>query len=339
MKAMSPKASGSAPLAIQSERGRRVIAGVAIAALLGLGLAAAPFAGEPSRYPTNLELVRKVTSEAVTEMLGDLPPAGRRVRIQVEPFHEAGWLVEDLVGQDLRARGYEVVVVPTTPVSPPPGAGTTPPVAPQAAGDQAYMPPSGAAQAGAAAQSAMQQSGQEPPPAESAPAAGDSASASAPGDELGSAAGDGTGLASGSGSPEKVTAGGAAQSATEAPSAAELLPVDGEIELRVIELGLRYTKTHKSGFIFGGTKVERLAAASLHADLRSDDGAIVRWSGLGESSAIDEVPKDELLILEGQRYPFTAPALPQKSSTRWVEPVIVSVIVVGLVFLFVSNRS
>ncbi len=335
---MSPKASGSAPRAIQSERGRRVIAGAAIAALFGLGLAAAPFAGEPSRYPTNLELVRKVASEAVTEMLGDLPPAGRRVRIQVEPFHEAGWLVEDLVGQDLRARGYEVVVVPTTPVSPPPGAGTTPPVAPQAAGDQAYTPPSGAAQAGAAAQAAMQQSGQEPPPAGSAPAAGDSASASAPGDELGSAAGDGTALAS-AGSPEKVMAGGAAQSAAAAPSAAELLPVDAEIELRVIELGLRYTKTHKSGFIFGGTKVERLAAASLHGDLRSDDGAIVRWSGLGEASAIDEVPKDELLILEGQRYPFTAPTLPQKSSTRWVEPVIVSVIVVGLVFLFVSNRS
>jgi hypothetical protein len=304
--------------------------GLALAGALFLAAAflAAPRADEMKK-PTNLELVRQVTTEAVTKMMSDLPPSGKRVRVRVEPYHEAAWLVQDLVGTALRARGCEVVVVPLTAVAaPPPAPGAAPPGASgQAAAPAAPpAPPSGAAAAGAAAQAAL-----GIPPADSAQAA--SAGMAAAADSMKAA--QGTGAGSAGSAPEVVSEGKVAEK-----SKAETVPVDAEIELRVVELGLRYTGTHRSGIpLFGGTKVERYALASLHADLHDPEDPVTRWSGNGEAKVIDEVSKDDLAILEGQRYPFSAPALPAQGSSRWLEPLIVSAIVVGLVFLFVSNKS
>jgi hypothetical protein len=51
------------------------------------------------------------------------------------------------------------------------------------------------------------------------------------------------------------------------------------------------------------------------------------------------VPAGKLSVLEGQAYPFTAPTLPQSNPGRILEPIIVSAIVAGLVFLFISNTE
>jgi hypothetical protein len=125
------------------------------------------------------------------------------------------------------------------------------------------------------------------------------------------------------------------------PPAEPEAPVDGEIHLRVVELGLKYTDKHRSWPVFGSEVVERYAGANLQAELQTPEDDLVRWSGSGEATLIDEVPVKMLPILEGvegSRNAFAAPAMPGGGS-KLLEPIIVSAIVVGLVFLFVSNRS
>jgi len=357
---MSPRQPSFLPPLLR--RRGRALACLALAGglLLGAAFIGAPRAEETAQL-TNLDLVRRITDDAVNKMMSDLPPSGKRVRIRVEPYHEAAWLVQDLVGKVLRARGCDVVVVPLTPVAAPaPGAAGTPPgVSGQAAAGQAPPapsgPPSGAAAAGAALQTSQ---GMAPP--DTARAAGAGAAGQAPADSTAGASEPGSAGEAGSagGAPGAGSAGGAGSAPDEAKSAAgdaaltttgsiaaaekakaEIVPVDAELDLRVVELGLRYTDTHRSFPLFGDKKVERYALASLHGELHEPDDPVIRWSGSGEAKVIDEVSKDDLAILEGQRYPFTAPALPAQGASRWAEPLIVSAIVIGLVFLFVSNKS
>jgi hypothetical protein len=111
-----------------------------------------------------------------------------------------------------------------------------------------------------------------------------------------------------------------------------------ELEIKVIELGMRYTAINRR-FLFGTKRVERLAVATLSAQARDVATGELAWHGVGEARSIDEVPESKLPILEGNAYPFTAPARPASSTSKVVEPIIVAGIVVGLVFLFISNRN
>jgi hypothetical protein len=255
-------------------------------------------------YPSNLALVRSVAETAIDRMLTNLGTTGPRVRVRVEPYHETGWLVEEIAGSELRARGLVVVSEPAAPPAPPPAAG------------------SAEAQA-AAALAAAAQAGQPPPPslqqlAQQVGAQGDSA------------AGD---------SAATHAAAPPAPASAAAPAAPPPVPVDAELRLRVVDLGLKYTGTHRTRPFFGQKKVERYATANLQAELRDPTGDLVQWTGNGDAARIDEVPKDALPILEGQHYPFTPPSLPPHSAGKIIEPIVVTAVIVGLVFLFVSNRS
>jgi len=275
------------------------------------GLAAWPAAGDSppggAGYPSNLAMVRSVADTAIGKMLGNLGTTGPRVRVRVEPYHETAWLVEEIAGSALRARGLVVVSEPAAPPAPPPAA--TP------------APGSPEAQA-AAAQAAAAAAGQPPPP-----------SLEQLGLSVGQARGD---------SAAADSAGGHAAPpapAAAAPASPPPVPVDAELRLRVVDLGLKYTGTHRTRPFFGQKKVERYATANLQAELRDPTGDLVQWTGNGDAARIDEVPKDALPILEGQHYPFTPPALPPHSAGKIIEPIVVTAVIVGLVFLFVSNRS
>jgi len=281
-----------------------MIAGLAARPAAGDSPPATPPAGEQG-YPSNLALVRSVTETAIGRMLGNLGATGPRVRVRVDPYHETGWLVEELAGSALRARGMVVISEPAKPPAPPP-------VAPPAAG-------SAEAQA-AAALAAAAQAGQPPPPslqqlAQQVGAQGDSAAA------------------------DSAAAPVRPASAATAPPVSVPVPVDAELRLRVVDIGLKYTGTHRTRPFFGQKKVERYATANLQAELRDPTGDLVQWTGNGDAARIDEVPKDALPILEGQHYPFTPPTLPPHSAGKIIEPIVVTAVIVGLVFLFVSNRS
>jgi hypothetical protein len=111
-----------------------------------------------------------------------------------------------------------------------------------------------------------------------------------------------------------------------------------ELEIKVVEMGLRYTGTHRRRWL-GSKVVERLAVATLSGRMSDVASGTIAWNGGGEVRVIDEVPEKQLRILEGDTYPFTAPQIPATNASRVVEPIVVSAIVVGLVFLFVANRS
>jgi len=310
---------------MRNARGRGVVRGVTLVRLSGiLAVIAAATVGADDRksMPANLDLVRVVAREAVAKLVAGIEPVGKRVRVQIEPFHETAWLVQDLAAEALRAQGFEVVKSRVTAAAPAAGAAAAP------AGADTARAPADSAAAGA----------------DSTQAPVDSTQASADTTHAGTAQAGTTPAGSahsgplGQGNPAPGSAQGSAAQGLE--DAADLgPPVDAELDLRVVELGLRYTGAHSRFLFFGGRSVERYAAARLHGELRRHGDPAVLWSGDGEASAIDEVPESALSILEGQQYPFTAPALPAGRASRVIEPVIVSVIVVGLVFLFVSNRS
>jgi hypothetical protein len=306
--------------------------------------AAPAAAGEPAGksalvYKTNLGAVKDLTREAVEELFADLPPSGPRLRLRVEPPHQAAWLVEEIAGNALRARGHEVVLSKTVaPVRPDTAA--APAVGGSGSGNGPAMSP---------ADSAVAHRQNLQVGLQGAEAAGDSSGIRelrrqiAVHDSLAQIAPWANGGSHPPDDDPKVSAPGSEASGMPPapPPAVPEAPVDGEIHLRVVELGLKYTDKHRSWPIFGSEVVERYAGANLQAELQTPEDDLVRWSGSGEATLIDEVPVKMLPILEGvegSRNAFAAPAMPGGGS-KLLEPIIVSAIVVGLVFLFVSNRS
>jgi hypothetical protein len=289
----------------------------ALAVLVTLVVAAAPLAADDKGkgYDSNMTLVRAVAQEAVNKMLANLAQTGPRVRLVTEPYHETAWLVEEIVGQKLRDAGYVVISEPPPPPAPPAAGGTAPPAGAPGTPPAAGGPPPGGAPP------TLSQLGQQV-----AQGGGDSTAVAIP-DSIARLGPLGTGSAP----PHTPGAG----TAPVAPA----VPVDAELRLRIVELGIKYTGTHRTRPVFGSKEVDRCAQASIYAELRDPSGDLVHWTGNGEATRIDAVPKDALGILEGQHYPFTPPVLPTHSSGKILEPIIVTAVIVGLVFLFVSNRS
>jgi hypothetical protein len=329
----------------QSPLARAVVTSlrVALGALAVLHSAAPVAAGgkEALAYKTNLGAVRELTQEAVEELFASLPPpSGPRVRLMVDPPHQAGWLVEEIAGNALRARGHEVVIAKST--APPPAVDTTAAAGAGAGAGGSQSPADSAAAHKLGLIAGLQ--GAEASGDTSAIrnlqqqiAHHDSLVATAPWGGGGSQAGSQGG---GTGSNGDAPGSEASGMPPAPPPLVPEEPVDGEIHVRVVELGLKYTDTHRTWPLFGSQVVERFAGANLTAELQTPDDDLVRWAGSGDATRIDEVPKDMLPILEGldSRNAFATPELPAGGS-RLLEPIIVSAIVVGLVFLFVSNRS
>jgi hypothetical protein len=310
---------------------------IRVSGILAMIAAGAVSADDRQDLVANLDLVRGVAKQAVEKLVVGLEPsAGRRVRILVDPFHETAWLVQDLTAEALRARGFEVMKAPMT------GASTGGAPHAPAGSDSARAPANAGADTARAPANAGADSARAP--ADSAQAVHDTTLA---GTELAGNGNQGTGnpdpghastgnSSAGTGRPGNPAHGSSAQDEGNSAASAS---VDAELSLRVVELGLRYTGSNSGFLFFGGRDIERYAAARFHGELRRPGDPVIRWSGDGDASVIDEVPESALPILEGQHYPFTAPSLPAGRSGRWLEPLIVSVIVVGLVVLFVSNRS
>jgi hypothetical protein len=308
--------------------------------------------------PANLEMVRGVARTALGKLLTNFQAPGRRIEVSIDPAHETGWLVQDLVGEILRSSGYEIVEAAapasrdTARAATAPGVGVPAPPAP-ALPDTTVPPPAG----GTAGGGGSTGSGGTNPAA--APAgSGETTPAGAPGntgetppgttggstssasDPFVPAAAPGAGGSGANGAPPKAGGAGSIIESARPWLAPAGDVADARLDIRVIELGVRYTKLHRGGFLFFGERtVDRFASARLHGELRRPTDHVVRWSGDADASASDEVQVSRLSTLEGLDYPFTDPQVPPGGAARIIEPIIVSAIVVGLVFLFVSNRS
>lgn len=105
---------------------------------------------------------------------------------------------------------------------------------------------------------------------------------------------------------------------------------------RITEMELRYPKI-KRRFWIGPKQVNRFARVRL--DFRLEERGVLLWAKSVENYVSDRVPFRALPVLENEQYTFATPEIPGGSANRYVEPLIVSGIIGGLVYLFYANQT
>lgn len=110
-----------------------------------------------------------------------------------------------------------------------------------------------------------------------------------------------------------------------------------ELDYRVPVFRLSYPKVYRSHLI-GGKKVKREANLRVHAKLIADDGDVL-WIGDSSAEFSDQFPHGDLSRIQEGSYEFVNPEMPGSGWGKLVEPVLVSAIIVGMVYLFFSNQS
>ena len=110
------------------------------------------------------------------------------------------------------------------------------------------------------------------------------------------------------------------------------------LEYQALHFGLIYPKIYRP-FLIGGRKVKRQAGVRLLAKLIDPRDESVVWLGEASRSHEDQFPYGQLAVVEVGTFAFTKPS---RSSTGWgkvIEPVVVSGIIIGLIYLFFSNQN
>ncbi|MBD3235614.1 MAG: hypothetical protein GF330_02795 [Candidatus Eisenbacteria bacterium] len=131
-----------------------------------------------------------------------------------------------------------------------------------------------------------------------------------------------------------------AQSASsEAADFEVTLPPRGEVLVfRVVDCGVSYPWAKRS-WLVGPRRYGRLASVRVWASWLAQPGREVRGVGSAERVRIDSFPGWARPMLEGHEYPFPIEQ-PQTTSMRQVlEPVVVTAVVSGLVYLFYQNQK
>jgi hypothetical protein len=109
------------------------------------------------------------------------------------------------------------------------------------------------------------------------------------------------------------------------------------LEFKVPVFRLTYPKVYRS-YLIGGKKVKREANLRVNAKLVSDTGDVI-WIGESSAEKKDQFPHGDLARIQEGSYEFVKPEMPGSGWGKVVEPVLVSAIIVGMVYLFFSNQS
>jgi hypothetical protein len=129
------------------------------------------------------------------------------------------------------------------------------------------------------------------------------------------------------------TAGRPGQDAAAQDHAAPLI-----LEYETLEFSLAYEKIYRS-FLVGGKRVKRRADLKVLAKLVDDEDAEVMWIGEKAAGHSDQFSFKNASRIESGTFQFTRPARPSAGWGKLVEPVFVSGIIVGMIYLFFSNQS
>ena len=109
------------------------------------------------------------------------------------------------------------------------------------------------------------------------------------------------------------------------------------LQYKVPVFRLTYPKVYRS-YLIGGKKVKREANIRVNAKLVSDIGDVV-WIGESSAEESDQFSHGDLARVQEGSYQFVKPEEPGSGWGKVVEPVLVSAIIVGMVYLFFSNQS
>jgi hypothetical protein len=110
------------------------------------------------------------------------------------------------------------------------------------------------------------------------------------------------------------------------------------LEYQTLEFNLVYDKVYRSHLI-GGKRVKRLADMKVLAKLVSSSEAEVMWIGEAEAGSSDQFSMSEIGRIEVGTFQFAKPERPTSGWGKLVEPVFVSGIIIGMIYLFFSNQS
>lgn len=125
----------------------------------------------------------------------------------------------------------------------------------------------------------------------------------------------------------------------EAQQIVGVAPQTGKLlEFRIGELEVRYPRRWR-GSLFGSAMVERSARAVVFFRLLDKTDGRVLWADSGRAAGTDVVGQKLLADLEEAEEGGERAESPSGGLGRVVEPIVVSGVVVGLVFLFYSSRT
>lgn len=106
------------------------------------------------------------------------------------------------------------------------------------------------------------------------------------------------------------------------------------LSYRILDLGV----TGRSGLWSGQLHRESRVSLVLQLSGSAKEGAPLDWQGEVAGHLADRVPKDRLPVLQDTAYDFAKVEVQRQSWGKFVEPVIVSAVLGGLIHLFFSNR-
>lgn len=109
------------------------------------------------------------------------------------------------------------------------------------------------------------------------------------------------------------------------------------LSYRIVDLSVNYPAA-KRAHVVGEMWVTRAAHAGVSFQLIDRATRRVAWSREVAGSAQDRFPRQELPLVQNDLFPFTKVDLKEADLSRVLEPIIVSGVVGGLIYLFFSNR-
>ena len=109
-------------------------------------------------------------------------------------------------------------------------------------------------------------------------------------------------------------------------------PTSMRLSYRVLDLGI---SAHAG---LRGSEVRRQGRVTLALRLSDERDDVVHWQDEITRTQRDRIPKKRLEILQHDRFKFAKTELEQQTWSKFVEPVIVSTVLGGLIYLFFSNR-
>ncbi|MCD6379840.1 hypothetical protein J7M07_05275 [bacterium] len=125
---------------------------------------------------------------------------------------------------------------------------------------------------------------------------------------------------------------------TDIADSTETVQTGYELNYQVLEMSLTYPEISRSWWI-GAKEVERNARIHLFVQLVDIKSGDIIWIGETEKTFNDVIPYSFLDKVEDETYSFTKPERSEFSLSKLIQPVIVTGIVSGLVYLFFSNQS
>ena len=101
---------------------------------------------------------------------------------------------------------------------------------------------------------------------------------------------------------------------------------------------MRVTYLRYIGILPGRVKLERQSLVTGSITMRDPNSSRVMWTGDLGQNFVDRFPRNQVKLVEEERYPDLKAELPSRSVDKVLEPVIVLAVVAGLVALFFQNR-